>query len=42
MNVRFGWLGLCGLLTACEAFKVGSSPVDTAVGPVAVEHGDEL
>ena len=42
MHVRFGWLGLCGLMTACEAFKVGSSPIDTAaVGPVAVEPGDE-
>ncbi len=42
MSIRFGLLGLCGLMTACEAFKVGSSPIDTgAVGPVAVEPGDE-
>lgn len=42
MTTKLVWLGSFVLMTGCEAFKGGSSPVDTAaVGPTPVEPSDE-
>ena len=42
MTTKLVLLGSFALMTACEAFKGGSSPVDTAaVGPTPVEPSEE-